>query len=133
MGIFGDRDSKDNPEGRCYNCGAKIHFKDKICLHCLKPNKDWVTSGEGLCFNCHARVGTDSNYCSVCGTKVGEGEFKPFQNIMQCIYGPMPVKRVHTCKNCGYEWTTHEMIDKGRYCPKCGGPAPYEEVLDERD
>ena len=41
-----------------------------------------------------------------------------------CIYGPPPVKRVHTCKKCGYSWETELMIDDERWCPQCGGSAP---------
>ena len=47
----------------------------------------------------------------LCGTKAGEGEFEPYQQMMQCIYGPRPVSRTHTCEKCGYSWTTCAMLD----------------------
>ena len=77
---------------------------------------------EGRCGNCHRHIG-DDEYCRYCGTKRGEGEFLPFEDIVQCVYGPPPIPRTHRCKSCGFEWTTHVMIDRQRYCPKCGGSA----------
>lgn len=77
------------------------------------------------CGNCHAYLEPDDKYCRICGTKAGMGAFKPHLEIMQCIYGPEPVDRIHICKRCGYTWKTCLMIDKEKYCPKCGGAAPY--------
>ena len=75
---------------------------------------------EGRCGNCHAVI-DDDPYCRYCGTKNGEGAYEPFEDIVQCVYGPPPVEREHTCKKCGYSWKSWEMIDTERYCPKCGG------------
>ena len=120
-----------NPVGRCQYCGAQVHYKDAKCRRCGKPNDSWEKPMDTQCGNCHAYLG-DGAYCRICGTKRGEGKYRPYQNIMQCIiYGPMPIKRVHTCQKCGYQWETCVMIDDERFCPKCGGKAPYEELLEE--
>ncbi len=74
---------------------------------------------EGRCGNCHKFIGDDP-YCAYCGTKAGEGDFKPFKDEMQCVYGPPPVNRTHSCKDCGFEYTTCVMIDNQRFCPQCG-------------
>lgn len=75
---------------------------------------------EGRCGNCHGLLQEDDLYCRYCGTKRGDGDFLPYENIMVCIYGPMPVDREHKCPKCGYEWTNCVMVDKEEYCPKCG-------------
>jgi rubrerythrin len=48
-----------------------------------------------------------------------------------CIYGPPPVTRVHKCKKCGYSWETSLMIDDEKWCPECGGEAPFGEGAGE--
>lgn len=96
-------------------------------------NEDgWITKyGENQCGNCHAGLEEGDKYCRMCGTKRGEGEFKPYRNVMECIYGPMPEKRKHVCTQCHYTWTTEVMLDEEYYCPKCGGDAPYEGSEDD--
>lgn len=74
---------------------------------------------KGRCGNCHKYLG-DDKYCRYCGTKAGEGDFLPFDEIVQCVYGPPPTARSHHCNNCGHEWTTNMMIDNQYYCPECG-------------
>ncbi len=90
--------------------------------------EEWSTDYSGRCGNCHERLGKNDKYCRYCGTKRGEGKFRPYQNLMQCIYGPMPVKRVHRCKKCGKKWETILMIDDEKYCPDCGGISKIVEV-----
>ena len=85
----------------------------------------------GRCGNCHEYIGDDS-YCRFCGTKAGEGDFKPYSNVPTTVYGPPPVRRIHKCENCGYEWSTNLMLDKQKYCPKCGGKAPYNSSVPDR-
>ena len=80
---------------------------------------------EGRCGNCHARIGEDA-YCRYCGTKAGEGHFFPYEDRMQCVYGPPPVMRLHTCTACGYAWESSAMIDREKYCPQCGGKVTAE-------
>jgi len=82
------------------------------------------------CNNCHEWLGPDEKFCRKCGTKRGEGIFEPIDNIMQCVYGPEPVMRIHTCRQCHYKWTNIVMIDDDRYCPKCG--SSDVEVTEER-
>ena len=120
----------DNPKGRCSRCGAELNFKDKTCPNCGGPNDNWVIPGKDQCGNCHAGIEEGDRYCRRCGTKVGEGSFSPYQNMMWCIYGPRPQKRIHTCVNCGYSWSTYSMIDDELFCPKCGGNAPAQEEED---
>lgn len=86
---------------------------------------------DGRCGNCHARIGKDS-YCRYCGTKAGEGRFDPYEEIMQCVYGPPPVQRRHTCTQCGHTWESTAMIDRERYCPQCGGSVTAEELENPR-
>ena len=119
-----------NPMGICQRCGAQLHYMDQKCPECGGKNNGWVVPDRTRCGNCHAPLREDDKYCRFCGTKAGEGEFAPYQQIMQCIYGPAPVKRTHVCENCGYRWTTCVMLDNQNYCPQCGGPAPIEEPID---
>ncbi len=83
--------------------------------------ENWSTDYEGRCGNCHSLMGENDRYCVICGTRRGEGEFKPYKNMMECIYGPEPITRKHRCRECGYKWEACLMIDNERYCPKCGG------------
>ena len=115
-----------NPRGKCLYCGADVHFKDDCCSNCGEPNVNWIVPGKNQCGNCHAYIQEGDKYCRICGTKVGDGRYEPYQDLMECIYGPMPITRKHFCKKCGYSWTTCLMIDNEEYCPQCGSFAPYE-------
>ena len=75
-----------------------------------------------VCANCKNPYIDGDKYCRYCGAKMGKPAFIP--DNMACIYGPPPIKRVHKCVKCGYTWTTNQMVDQERYCPKCGGYAP---------
>lgn len=81
---------------------------------------EYSTDYHNRCGHCHEHIGND-RYCRYCGTKRGLGEYKPYQNIIQCIYGPMPVKRTHQCTKCGNSYTIELMVDDEKYCPLCGG------------
>lgn len=94
--------------------------------------EDWSTDYEGRCGNCHETLGNNEKYCRYCGTKRGDGKFEPYLNIMQCIYGPMPVKRIRKCTKCRKKWETLLMIDKQNFCPNCGSPAEIIEVDGKR-
>lgn len=74
-------------------------------------NEELCTDYEGKCGNCHEYLREGDKYCRYCGTKRGDGKFEPYQNIMQCIYGPMPVERVRKCTKCKKTWKTKLMID----------------------
>ena len=81
------------------------------------------------CTNCNAIFEEEDLYCRYCGSKREKGIFyQPSENIHGCIYGPPPVKRIHTCNNCGYEWSTFKMIDRENYCPRCGEPITTTEI-----
>lgn len=114
---------------RCEICGCPIIESDRFCPSCGRNVNGWIIPTKDQCGNCHAELNGDK-YCRICGTKAGEGAYEPYQDLMECIYGPMPVNRKHVCTNCGYSWTTCFMVDDQKYCPKCGGSAPYEEDED---
>ena len=69
-----------------------------------------------VCANCKNHYIDGDTYCRYCGAKLGTPDFIP-ENFA-CIYGPPPVEREHKCKQCGYSWKTHLMIDDEDYCQK---------------
>ena len=79
-----------------------------------------------VCGNCHQSYIEGDKYCRFCGAPMGKPDY--IKEDFACIYGPPPMKRLHKCSNCGYVWETERMIDNERFCPKCGGGAPYKEV-----
>lgn len=80
------------------------------------------TDYTGRCGNCHELFANDEEkYCTYCGTKRGEGKFEPYDNAIYCIYGPMPEKRTRECVRCGNQWTYTSMLDKEKFCVRCGG------------
>lgn len=83
-----------------------------------------------VCPNCGDPWHDGDKYCRFCGAPMTNPRFTP--DRMPTIYGPPPMKRKHQCKQCGFTWTTCQMVDREDFCPKCGGPAPYvEEGEDE--
>ena len=40
--------------------------------------EEWSTDYSGRCGNCHERLGKNDKYCRYCGTKRGEGKFRPY-------------------------------------------------------
>lgn len=83
-------------------------------------SEDYCTDYHNRCGHCHEYIGED-RYCRYCGTKRGQGEYKPYLDVIQCIYGPMPIKRTHECSKCGNVYTVALMVDNENYCPLCGG------------
>lgn len=82
----------------------------------------WSTDYDGRCGNCHEKFESASDkYCTYCGTKRGEGKFEPYENVIYCVYGPMPKKRTRECIKCGHKWTYTAMLDKQKFCRQCGG------------
>ena len=75
-----------------------------------------------VCENCKNTYIEGDRYCRYCGAPLGKGEY--IEEDFSCIYGPPPVERKHTCKKCGFSWTTCLMIDDENWCPKCGASAP---------
>lgn len=90
------------------------------------------SSGNFRCGKCGKTLGSD-DYCRYCGAKRGIVRYIPRKDNIQCVYGPPPVSRLHTCSSCGFEWRTHTMIDRQQYCPKCGGSAPPIKINDENE
>ena len=72
------------------------------------------------CGKCWSYLHEEDNYCRRCGTKRGEGDFNPEDNIMQTVYGPPPVEFQFVCESCGLKWTERLMVNFNKYCPKCG-------------
>ncbi|MDO4632493.1 MAG: hypothetical protein Q4B01_01400 [Eubacteriales bacterium] len=97
------------------------------------PGGQMRTDYENRCGNCHSHLEEGDKYCRVCGTKVGEGAYEPYSDMMQCIYGPAPVMRTHVCKDCGYSWEAYMMVDDQKHCPQCGGEAPVKESASENE
>lgn len=85
-----------------------------------------------VCANCQSEYGDGDLYCRFCGAPMGKPEYLDIERDFSTVYGPMPVRRVHTCAKCGYTWATHKMLDKERFCPECGGSAPPEGEKDLR-
>lgn len=75
-----------------------------------------------VCANCKNTYIEGDKYCRYCGAPLGKPDFIP--EDFACIYGPPPVRRVHTCAKCGFSWETDLMIDNEKWCPECGGSAP---------
>ena len=96
-----------------------------------KLNEKWTTDYEGRCGNCHKKLDENDRYCKYCGTKRGTGAFKPYQNVMTCIYGPKPVERNYHCKVCDYSWSNISMIEDN-YCPNCGNEFDVEGKKERR-
>jgi len=76
-----------------------------------------------VCANCKKPYRSEDKYCRYCGAPMGKPDY--IEESFACIYGPMPVKRTHTCEKCGYTWETQMMIDREKWCPQCGGLAPF--------
>jgi RNA polymerase subunit RPABC4/transcription elongation factor Spt4 len=82
-----------------------------------------------VCANCKNTYREGDKYCRYCGAPMGKPDF--IEEDFACIYGPPPVTRVHKCKKCGYSWETSLMIDDEKWCPECGGEAPFGEGAGE--
>lgn len=80
-----------------------------------------------VCANCKNTYREGDKYCRYCGSPLGKPDF--IEEEFACIYGPPPVQRTHKCKKCGFTWETTLMVDKEKWCPKCGGAAPGDNDL----
>ena len=103
-------------------------YKKEMSLFLEKSGYRLSTDYKGRCGNCHELMDESDNFCKYCGTRRGGGSFKPYKNIMTCIYGPQPRKRFHICSKCGNSWETMLMVDNEKFCPICGGNAKTTEV-----
>ncbi len=73
------------------------------------------------CGNCQKMMESSDLFCRYCGTPKGEGDFKPYENLNLCVYGP-PMVTTHKCQDCGYSWDVRCLgRDGAGFCPKCGG------------
>ena len=85
------------------------------------------TAKKKYCGNCNSLLNPDDKFCRVCGVAASAGNYKPSTDAVSRIYGPPPVRRIHLCSACGYQWETFLMRDNQKYCPLCGGEAPAQE------
>ena len=86
----------------------------------MQGNIKKTTDKGNKCANCHAILPKNALYCDACGTKRGDGKFKPQRNRPRAIYGP-PIRITHHCSSCGYIWQKSGMkIKNSSRCPKCG-------------
>lgn len=96
----------------------------------MQGNIKKTTDKGNKCANCHATLPQNALYCDACGTKKGEGKFKPQRNKPCIIYGP-PIRITHHCSSCGYIWQKFGMkIKNSSRCPKCG--ASFVDYLTDR-
>ena len=79
-----------------------------------------------VCRNCNGPWREGDKYCRYCGAPLTNPGYKIEE--FYTIYGPRPVGRRHVCSNCGYMWETVLMIDRERFCPRCGAEASTEEA-----
>ncbi|MBQ9809332.1 MAG: zinc ribbon domain-containing protein [Ruminococcus sp.] len=117
----------EKKDRQCPVCGKMNGASARYCGKCRYPLPELSTDYEGRCGNCHKLLGGDA-YCRYCGTKAGNGSYEPYEDIVQCVYGPMPVDREHVCRKCGYKWTSCKMIDDEWFCPICGGSVNVTEM-----
>ncbi len=75
------------------------------------------------CKNCNEPLPKDATICNQCGTKKGDGEFKPSRNRARFIYGP-PITIVQHCSACDFKWKKYGMsIKEATRCPNCKSPS----------
>lgn len=81
------------------------------------------------CGNCHSILGKNDEYCRNCGFPVGEGDFNPYFNKCEAVYGP-PMIEYHTCPKCNYTWSQSgpNGILEDSFCPKCGNDNLENEI-----
>lgn len=72
------------------------------------------------CKNCNRSLDDDSIFCCFCGTRVGKESYVPKDDLMQVIYGPMPVTKEYNCKQCGYSWEEVIVFHDCEFCVQCG-------------
>lgn len=77
----------------------------------MQGNIKKTTDKGNKCANCHATLPKNALYCDACGTKKGDGKFKPQRNRPRAIYGP-PIRITHHCSSCGYIWQKYGMSIK---------------------
>ena len=83
--------------------------------------KKYSVDYKGRCGKCHSMMSEGDNFCRYCGTPKGKGMFLPYENVLECVYGP-PVVTTHTCTQCGYSWKVNQLCeDRAAFCPKCCG------------
>ncbi len=84
-------------------------------------NRGWIlhTDYTNRCGNCHEKMDVEDKYCSVCGTKRGEGRFIPYENVVYALYGSFDLIK-QECSKCGRK-RIGTAFDRSSYCTECGG------------
>lgn len=85
---------------------------------------------EEKCGECREEIQNDYKYCKHCGTKVGEGTFKPYENINADVYGA-PRDYELECEDCNYTEKEKTMGNIPDYCPYCGAEAEVKVSYDK--
>ena len=107
---------------------SKILCRCKKCGHEWRTRTDHLTSGNG-CPNCRNTY-FHKLYVKTHEEFINELKEKGIDNKIEVIgkYINNETKIRVRCKKCGYEWETCLMIDREKYCPVCGAPAPVEKT-----
>lgn len=90
----------------------------KTLLDIMNGKTVYSTDYKGRCGNCHELLRDDAKYCQFCGTKKGEGEFKPYKNSISVVYGP-PMNETYFCIKCNKAWINEYVNASPEYCPYC--------------
>ena len=77
------------------------------------------TDYKNRCGHCHELMDEGDRYCRYCGTERGKGEFMPYTNSFEVLYGP-PIKVKHMCMKCLKTWVGSTFDKVSKYCPQCG-------------
>ena len=87
---------------------------------------------ENKCGNCHKQLRTGEKYCKYCGTKRGEGAFKPYRNVSYGLYGPCGTY-FYKCHHCGkiFEYWTIGSSDV-KNCPSCGSEVEETDYKEDK-
>ena len=82
-----------------------------------------------ICRNCGSEIAEQDKYCRVCGTQKEANAFTADENMINTIYGAMPIKRKRIYGVCGYSWVVCNLADSREYCPRCGGKTRFCDEL----
>ncbi len=91
----------------------------------MAEGRGWIIHSDyhDRCGNCHAVLADDEKYCTMCGTKRGEGAFAHYDNKPDILYGS-PVIMKWRCPKCGNVWVDWSYSER-RYCKECGETGEY--------
>ena len=94
-------------------------------LYTVEAGTVYCTYYDGKCGNCHGDLDDDAKYCMYCGTKRGDGDFRPYSNVMSMVgvYGSPMISR-YRCPKCNRVWYANSFGEnRNGYCKECGSQA----------